>query len=66
MSNVLKQKSKHISLLLKSKLWLQVLVAMLLGLAFGIMLGPDSNLVRPELAALITDWFALRCNSNII
>ncbi|MAG78576.1 hypothetical protein CL616_04395 [archaeon] len=62
MSNVLKQKSKHISLLLKSKLWLQVLVAMLLGLAFGIMLGPDSNLVRPELAALITDWFALPGN----
>jgi Na+/H+-dicarboxylate symporter len=60
--NRLKEKSKHISQLLKSRLWLQVLIAMFLGLGLGVFLGPDFNFATPELAKVITNWLALPGN----
>ena len=62
MSHILKHKSEHISLLLKSKLWLQVLIAMVLGLLVGIIMGPDFSFFRPEISSIITDWLALPGN----
>jgi len=44
---------------IKARLWLQVLVAMFLGIAVGILLGPSMELVTPEFAAVLTNWLAL-------
>ena len=42
--------SDQLSGLLRERLWLQVIIAMILGVVAGIMLGPSANLVpaRPE------------------
>jgi Na+/H+-dicarboxylate symporter len=45
--------------LLRSHLWLQVLVAMALGILVGLLLGPDAGLIGPAAAAQITNWLAL-------
>ena len=45
--------------LLRSRLWLQVLVGMLLGIATGVTIGPGSGLVEPRHAVLIANWLAL-------
>jgi Na+/H+-dicarboxylate symporter len=45
--------------LLRTRLWLQVIVAMVLGVAAGILLGPSMGLVSPRLALLIGNWVAL-------
>jgi len=45
--------------LLRSHLWAKVMLAMFLGVAAGLLLGPDAGLVDPALAALITNWLAL-------
>ncbi len=44
---------------IKARLWLQVLVAMFLGIAVGVLLGPSMALVTPEFAAVLTSWLAL-------
>lgn len=54
-----KDKSKKLRHLLDNKLWLQVLLALLLGLVVGIFLGPDAGLVSKETAKAVTDWLAL-------
>ena len=43
----------------RQRLWLQVIVGMLLGIAFGILLGPTVGLVSAEWAVLIGNWVAL-------
>lgn len=48
-----------IEILLHGKLWLQAILALALGLGFGILLGPDMGLVNPGKAAMITEWFAI-------
>jgi Na+/H+-dicarboxylate symporter len=48
-----------LEILLKGKLWLQALMALVLGLAVGIALGPDVGYMDPEKTALITEWLAL-------
>jgi Na+/H+-dicarboxylate symporter len=45
--------------LLRSHLWAKVMLAMFLGIATGLLLGPNAGLVAPDLAALITNWLAL-------
>ncbi|MDQ2069603.1 dicarboxylate/amino acid:cation symporter [Natronospira bacteriovora] len=45
--------------LLRSHLWAKVMLAMFLGIATGLVLGPDAGLVDPGMAALITNWLAL-------
>ena len=44
---------------MRGRLWLQVLVAMALGIATGVLLGPSVGLVRPALATVIGSWLAL-------
>ncbi|MDZ7803126.1 dicarboxylate/amino acid:cation symporter [Thiohalophilus sp.] len=45
--------------LIKGRLWLQVLVGMVLGVAVGIALNPDSGLVVRTSALAIGEWIAL-------
>jgi Na+/H+-dicarboxylate symporter len=45
-------------LLLRARLWAQVLVGMVLGLAAGVLIGPSAGLVRPELGVILGDWLA--------
>ena len=45
--------------LVRGRLWLQVLIGMLLGIATGILIGPSLDLLRPDAAGLIANWLAL-------
>lgn len=42
--------------LLRGKLWLQVLVGMAVGIGTGLMIGPSTGFVKPEIAAIIGNW----------
>lgn len=44
---------------LRARLWLQVLVAMFLGVAAGIAMGPGSGWLAPATAQTVTSWLAL-------
>lgn len=55
----LKYLSYNLRGLVREKLWLQVLIAMVLGLAVGVFLGPTAGLVEAEQAFVITNWLAL-------
>jgi len=58
----LKKRSAHVSHLLETKLWLQVLIGMVLGIMLGIILSPDAAIVNAEKSLLITNWLALPGN----
>ncbi len=45
--------------LLRDRLWLQVLVGMALGIAFGVAIGPTGGLLSPNTASLVGNWVAL-------
>ncbi len=45
--------------LVEGKLWLQVIIAMFLGVGFGIVIGPSTGLVSQHAAELIAAWVAL-------
>ena len=49
----------HITRLIKTKLWAQVLLALFLGLAFGIFLGPETGIVEKNTTEIITEWLAI-------
>ena len=51
--------SDQLQRLVHGRLWLQVLIAMALGIATGIALGPSAGLVEPELATTLGNWLAL-------
>ena len=55
----LAQLSGHLQRLVRGKLWLQVLVAMALGIATGVVLGPSLGWVSIELATTVGNWLAL-------
>ncbi|MEP3857955.1 dicarboxylate/amino acid:cation symporter [uncultured Porticoccus sp.] len=55
----LKYLSTSLQGLIRGKLWLQVLVAMFLGIVVGILMGPSIGWVSPADAATISDWLAL-------
>ena len=44
--------------LVKSQLWLQVLVAMFAGIVTGMAIGPTGGLLAPENAILVSSWLA--------
>ena len=52
----------HITHLIKTKLWAQVLVALFLGLAFGIFLGPETGIIQKDVTETITDWLSIPAN----
>lgn len=45
--------------LVRQRLWLQVLIAMALGIGFGILIGPTAGFVPSEIADVIGAWVAL-------
>lgn len=48
--------------LIRTRLWLQVLVGMVLGIATGILLAPSAGLVDPDWSRRIGGWLALPGN----
>ncbi len=51
--------NRRLDVLVSGKLWLQVLIAIVIGVAVGALLGPDMNLVSRSLAELLGEWLAL-------
>ncbi len=45
--------------LVRSRLWLQVLIAMVAGVGFGILIGPTAGIVPEETANVVGAWVAL-------
>ena len=56
----LKYLSEHLQILIRGRLWAQVLIGMVLGLATGIMLGPTVGWVAPATATTISSWLGPR------
>ncbi|MCV0431120.1 dicarboxylate/amino acid:cation symporter [Nitrosopumilus sp.] len=52
----------QITYLIKKKLWAQVIIALFLGLALGIVLGPEVGIFEKETAEIITDWLSIPAN----
>ncbi|EAQ67430.1 proton/sodium-glutamate symporter [Marinomonas sp. MED121] len=51
---------KQISMLLKNQLWMQIIVALILGVTLGLMLSPSGGgLVEADTAAVIAQWVKL-------
>ncbi len=55
----LKSLSRNLHDLLEKKLWLKILIAMGLGVLFGLFLGPFGGYVDPVYAEIIGEWIAL-------
>ncbi|MCW3489886.1 dicarboxylate/amino acid:cation symporter [Dethiobacter alkaliphilus] len=55
----LKNLTIHMHSLIRSRLWLKILVAMFLGIMTGILLGPTTGLVPRETGAVIGSWLAM-------
>lgn len=55
----LKSLSRSLHSLLEKKLWLKILIAMGLGVLFGLFLGPFGGYVDPVSAEIIGEWIAL-------
>ena len=51
-----------IQILVNSRLWLKILIALLLGLAAGIVLSPGFGILEQEKAAVVGNWLALPGN----
>jgi Na+/H+-dicarboxylate symporter len=49
----------RLDVLVRGRLWLQVLLALALGIGTGVLLGPDFAWIERETAALAGDWLAL-------
>ncbi len=54
----LKQLSDHLYKLVQSHLWLKVVIAMVAGMATGMVLGPSLGWVNPDTGAVIGSWLA--------
>lgn len=50
---------RHLFFLIRERLWLQVLVAMFLGVGFGTLIGPTADLLSADVSTLIGNWVAL-------
>lgn len=51
--------SVHLDHLLKSRLWLKVIIGLVLGALLGILLNPSSGFLSEETSSRIADWFDL-------
>jgi len=51
--------SDQLGSLLRERLWLQVVIGMLLGIASGVVLGPTTGMVPERTALVIANWIAL-------
>lgn len=55
----LKHLSETLSIHIKKRLWLQVLIGMICGLVTGTLLGPSVGIIKPSTATLLGNWLAL-------
>ncbi|WIO73152.1 dicarboxylate/amino acid:cation symporter [Porticoccaceae bacterium LTM1] len=55
----LKNLTGQLDRLISGRLWLKVLIALVLGVVTGILLGPDLGLISSEAVKVITAWLAL-------
>lgn len=55
----LKNLTGHLHTLIRSRLWLKIMVAMAFGVVTGVLLGPTTGWVSPDTAAMIGSWLAL-------
>ncbi|MFO7636202.1 MAG: cation:dicarboxylase symporter family transporter, partial [Clostridia bacterium] len=55
----LKKLSKKLEKLVRSHLWVKILIAMVLGVLTGILLSPDTGLVGSKASSTIGEWVAL-------
>lgn len=53
---------KHLQGMIKGRLWLKILVAMVLGLAVGMLLTPQADLLEREAAEVVGSWLAIPGN----
>lgn len=49
----------RLQVLIRAKLWLQILIAMVLGIGTGIVLGPSVGMLPADTAEIIGEWIAL-------
>ena len=54
----LKSLTTYLQTLIRTRLWLQVLVGMALGIGIGILLGPSVGWLTPRTAITVSDWLA--------
>lgn len=50
---------KYLFTLVRQRLWLQVLIGMVLGVGFGVLIGPTSGMLPADAATLIGNWVSL-------
>ncbi|MEX2450362.1 MAG: dicarboxylate/amino acid:cation symporter [Rhodospirillales bacterium] len=55
----LKYLSGHLQVLVRGRLWLQVIIGMVLGLTIGILIGPSVGWVSLQTASVTSSWLAL-------
>lgn len=51
--------TRRLDVLIKGKLWLQVIIALALGAGVGMIIGPDMALLDRDLALVIAEWLGL-------
>lgn len=51
--------NKHLTRLVKGRLWLKVLIGMMSGIVVGILIGPTTGWVKPDIATAIGNWLAM-------
>ncbi|MEO1243439.1 MAG: dicarboxylate/amino acid:cation symporter [Pseudomonadota bacterium] len=51
--------TRRLDVLVKGKLWLQVIIALALGAGVGMVIGPDMALFNRDLALVIAEWLGL-------
>ena len=54
--------NRRLDVLVRGKLWLQVILALLAGIGVGLALGPDLDLIPRDQAAVFGDWLGLPGN----
>jgi Na+/H+-dicarboxylate symporter len=54
----LKYLTDYLQILVRGRLWLQVIIGMIMGVTVGILMGPSVGWVSPVTAATISDWLA--------
>lgn len=55
----LKHMSDRLTILMRGRLWLQVLVGLVLGIAAGLAMGPTAGWLSPQTTAVLSSWVAL-------
>lgn len=55
----LRSMTRQLKGFVRGRLWLQVLIAMVLGISTGVIIGPTTDIVSPEVIPVLTSWLAL-------